>query len=375
MEALLMILVAVAIGTAVGVGTAWVMTQRKGKKQPSTGVAVLKDQLQNTESALAAAVVASETLKKQIAQRDLNVQKMEEELKSRTGLSEEAVQQVRREAEARAAAAQRASELELQLMKLTEEHSHLERRFNEQAEAAQSTDQQALTAVQAELDGERKFVQELAAESSRIKAECSDLQAAAEAERTQRAAAEAQVEHEREQVRQMAERLAELEAGHRATLEAERIQFETERARHESERGQFEAERGQFQTERAQFAEERASLQAQLQEEKQVSAQGREQLAMVQEKLDKLASVFKAVAAVELPADPAPAAPAPAPAAAPANGNGAPTANAAANATPNGASANGASTNGHLPADAVKVELQIPPATEEETAETHVTVA
>ncbi len=327
MEALLMILVAVAIGTAVGVGTAWAMTQRKGKKQPSTGVAVLKEQLQNTESALASAVVASETLKKQIAQRDLNVQKLEEELKSRQGMSEEAVQQVRKEAESRAAAAQRAAELEQQLHKLAEEHAHLERRFNEQAAAMQAGDQ--LATVQAELEGERKFVQELAAESSRIKAECTDLQTAVEAERNQRAALEAQIEHEREQVRLMAEQMA----------------------------GQ-EAERAQFEAQRAQFEAERAQLQAQLHEEKQVSAQGREQLAMVQEKLDKLASVFKAVA-VELPAEPAPAAPAPVPAA----------------ANSNGASANGASANGHAPADAVKVELQIPPATEEETADAQVTVA
>jgi chromosome segregation ATPase len=352
MEAFLMILVAVAIGTAVGVGAAWVMTQRKSTK-PSTGVAMLKDQLQNTESALAAAVVAAETLKKQIAQRDLNVQKLEEELKSRQGLSEEAVQQVRKEAEARAAAAQRAGELEVQLMKLTEEHAHLERLFNDQTVAAEANanDQLSvvsdqLTAVQIELESERKFVQELAAESSRIKAECTELQTIAESERSQRGSVEAQIQHEREQFRQMADHIAA----------------------HEAERAHFETERAHFEAERAKLDAERAHLQAQLEEERQAAAQGRDQLAMVQEKLEKLASVFKAVGLV-LPAEQA-SAPA-APVAPAANGNGAAPSNVSANV----ASSNGVSTNGHAPSEAVQVELQIPPATEEETADAPVTVA
>ncbi len=341
MEALLMIL-GLAIGTAVGVGIAWLMTQRKGQgAKPTAGAAMLKEQLQNTESALANAVVASETLKKQVAQRDLMVQKLEEELKSRMGQSEQVGQE-------RAVAAQRVAELEQHLQKVIEERTHLESVLIEQSGAAstqateqlaQTTEQlaqakeqltqatQQLTAVQAELESERKLVQELAAESSRVKAEYTELQTSTDGERNQRSLLENEVEQEREQIRLLTERLT--------TLEAERARLDAERAQ----------------------------LDALLQEEKQATAQGREALAMAQEKLEKLAMVFKAVsgevagAVAGVVGGPV-AAETPAP-----NGN--------ANGNGKG---NGASTNGHT-AEVVTVALQIPTPAEEETVETHATVA
>src|SRR5439155_7561974 len=132
---------------------------------------------------------------------DLNVQKLEEELKARQNQSEQIGQDARKEAEARAAAAQRIGELEQQLHVLREERAAIESRLNEQTGVVAAQVNEQLAAMQAELESERKLVQDLAAESSRVKAEYTELQQSAESERGHRSSLETLVEQEREQVR------------------------------------------------------------------------------------------------------------------------------------------------------------------------------
>jgi chromosome segregation ATPase len=147
---ILLVFLSTAIGTVAGVVVATLMMQRKFRVAGAGTDIALKTQLQNTEWALAAAGRDVEELRKQLELRDQAVQPLREELEKAQQQLISALTTSEKEAGARAQAEQRLQDLQTQA-------SELKRSTEESAG-------QQILALQAEVAGSRRQVEELTAQ-------------------------------------------------------------------------------------------------------------------------------------------------------------------------------------------------------------------
>jgi chromosome segregation ATPase len=205
MELIVILLCAMSgalIGTAIGI-----LLMFRKIRQPITEaeVATLKATLKSSEGSLAASNADLENLRRQIAERDLTIQWHEEALKENQQHLDLAVAE-------RAATEQRARELGLQAEALTEQRTQLEARVKEEKDRGAEVANQQVASYKAQLDTEKQQVRELTEQVAKLRAEETEIRGCCEQEKIHRSSLETRLAAELERIRELATQIRELQS-------------------------------------------------------------------------------------------------------------------------------------------------------------------
>jgi len=262
------------VGTAVGI-----LLMFKRIRQPSTEaeLAKVKARLQVAEAAVIARTADLENLRKQLAERDLVIQRGSETVREIQQHLDVAVVE-------RAAAEQSARELTVQVEGFNAQRAQLEAQVKEAKDQANQMVNEQVTSYEAELDGERRQVRELTDQLARLNAEAAEVKNAGEQEKMNRSALEADLATEQERNRELADQVARLAAEIKNAGEQEKVNrsaLETDLATERERNRELTAQVQELQNERSQFGRR-------LEEERQSAAKGMELLLMAQQNLARL---------------------------------------------------------------------------------------
>ncbi|PWU03836.1 MAG: hypothetical protein C5B51_18100 [Terriglobia bacterium] len=209
---LILILLCTSAGTLIGTSVAVYLMQRK-TKPPITDaeLATLNGRLQSTESSLAAANTALESLRKQAAENEQKTTLHEEDLKNKQQQLELAAAEVAKEVEKRNEVEQKIQDLTLHAASLTAQRAELEARIKEERDRSAETASQ-FAALQEQRESDQQQIQKLSEQVERLSEENGELRQVREEDGRIRAALDT--------------RMAELQR-QITDLENERSQFDT----------------------------------------------------------------------------------------------------------------------------------------------------
>ena len=189
------------VGTAVGI---LVMFPRLRPPITDAELALLKGKLRNTEASLAANTAGLETLRKQIVDRDQAIQRNEQALKERQQQLDTAVAE-------RAVAEQRSQELSIQAEALAEQRNQLEAKVREEKDQNVAIVNQQVASYEAQLDLDKRQVQELKEQVARLTAEAAEIKGCCEQEKLLRSSLETQLGAGMERIQELTTRIQELQ--------------------------------------------------------------------------------------------------------------------------------------------------------------------
>ena len=195
------------VGTIVGI-----LLMNRKVRLPITGadLAALRNKAQAAEAAFADAKSTVEDLRKRLAEREQTVQQHAEELKKKQAQLTQILTEVEKDKLQRSVTEHIGQELSTQNASLLKSRNELEAKLEE--ERALANERSTLIAtLQAQLESERQQVRELTAQAERLVGDGVALSRSYEQERRQRASVEAELSSEQERVRQLTDHVTELE--------------------------------------------------------------------------------------------------------------------------------------------------------------------
>ena len=195
------------VGTIVGI-----LLMNRKVRLPITGadLAALRTKAQAAEAAFADAKSTVEDLRKQLAEREQAVQQHTEELKKKQAQLTQILTEVEKDKLQRSVTEQIGQELSTQNASLLKSRNDLETKLEQERALANERSTQIAT-LQAQLESEKQQVRELTAQAERLVGDGVALSRSYEQERRQRAAVEAELSSEQERVRQLTDHVTELE--------------------------------------------------------------------------------------------------------------------------------------------------------------------
>jgi chromosome segregation ATPase len=189
------------VGTALGI---LLMFPRLRPPITDAELATLKGKLRTTEASLAANTAGLENFRRQIVERDQAIQRNEEALQERQ-------QQLEIATAERAAAEQRSRELSVQAEALTEQHTQLEAKVKEERDAGAAMANQQVASYEAQLDSDKRQVQELTEQVARLTAEAAEIEDRCEQEKLHRSSLETKLSAGTEHIQELTARIQELQ--------------------------------------------------------------------------------------------------------------------------------------------------------------------
>lgn len=195
------------VGTIVGI-----LLMNRKVRLPITGadLAALRSKVQAAEAALADAKSTVDDLRKQLAEREQALQQHTEESKKKQAQLTQILAEVEKDKLQRSVTEQIGQELSTQNASLLKSRSDLEAKLEQERALANERSTQIAT-LQAQLESEKQQVRELTAQAERLAADGVALSRSFEQERRQRASVEAELSSEQERVRQLTDHVTELE--------------------------------------------------------------------------------------------------------------------------------------------------------------------
>ena len=195
------------VGTIVGI-----LLMNRKVRLPITGadLAALRSKAQAAEAAFADAKSTVEDLRKQLAEREQALQQQTEELKKKQAQLTQILTEVEKDKLQRSVTEQIGQELSTQNASLLKSRNDLEAKLEQERALANERSTQIAT-LQAQLESEKQQVRELTAQAEHLVGDGVALSRSYEQERRQRAALEAELSSEQERVRQLTDHVAELE--------------------------------------------------------------------------------------------------------------------------------------------------------------------
>jgi chromosome segregation ATPase len=189
------------VGTAVSI---LLMFPRLRPPITDADLAMLKGKLRSAEASLAENTAGLEKLRTQIVERDQTLQRQEVALTEKQQQLDIAVAE-------RAAAEQRTRELSVQAEALTEQLTQVEAKVSEERDHGAAILSQQAASYEAQLDGDKRQVQELEDHVVRLTAEATEIKGCYEQEKLHRSSLEAQLGAETECVQELTTRIQELQ--------------------------------------------------------------------------------------------------------------------------------------------------------------------
>jgi len=195
------------VGTIVGI-----LLMNRKVRLPITGadLAALRSKLQTAEAALAGANSTVDELRKQLAERDQGLQQHTEELKKKQAQLTQILTEVEKDKLQRSVTEQIGQELSTQNASLLRSRNDLEAKLEEHRAVAEERATR-IAMLEAQLESEKQQVRELAAQAERLVADGVAFTRSYEQEKRQRASVEAELSSEQERVRQLTDHVTELE--------------------------------------------------------------------------------------------------------------------------------------------------------------------
>lgn len=195
------------VGTIVGI-----LLMNRKVRLPITGadLAALRSKAQAAEAAFADAKSTVEDLRKQLAEREQAFQQQTEELKKKQAQLTQILTEVEKDKLQRSVTEQIGQELSTQNASLLKSRNDLEAKLEQERALANERSTQIAT-LQAQLESEKQQVRELTAQAERLVGDGVALSRSYEQERRQRASLELEISSEQERVRQLTDHVAELE--------------------------------------------------------------------------------------------------------------------------------------------------------------------
>lgn len=195
------------VGTIVGI-----LLMNRKVRLPITGadLAALRSKAQAAEAAFADAKSTVEDLRKQLAEREQALQQQTEELKKKQAQLTQILTEVEKDKLQRSVTEQIGQELSTQNASLLKSRNDLEAKLEQERALANERSTQIAT-LQAQLESEKQQVRELTAQAERLVGDGVALSRSYEQERRQRASLELEISSEQERVRQLTDHVAELE--------------------------------------------------------------------------------------------------------------------------------------------------------------------
>jgi chromosome segregation ATPase len=209
---LMFVLVFTGVGTVVGAAVVWALMQRKSRPPVMDAeLASLKESLQKSDAALAVAASRAEELGQRVSKQDQTLEENREELKARNQQLRMAMQEVEGEITRRCAAEHQMQGLSDQIAALSEQLKQSQTTSGAQTDSGAEQANQSIAALQVELEGEKRQIQELTERIAHLMEERSEQQKVTEEAIQQRTSLDGQLGAERERIQKLMDEIAELQ--------------------------------------------------------------------------------------------------------------------------------------------------------------------